>query len=314
MNLNENAAGICRQMIENADRLRVGVHHYPNGCRVIDCGINVPGGLEAGRLLAEVSMAGLGDVGYFASSREAWNMPGVSVRTDHPAAACMASQHAGWRIAVEGYFASGSGPMRAAAGTETLFETIGHWDSGEVAVGVLEAPQIPPSEVCDYIARQCNVRPESLILLVAPTASPAGTVGIVARSIEMAVHKLFELGFDLGRVESGFGVAPVPPVAAGDLAAVGRTNDALLYGSEVTLWVRGQGTSLATIGPKLPSSASKYHGVPFAGIFQRYGHDFCSIDPALFGPAVVTLFNLDSGRSLRFGQMMPDVLQESFTS
>ena len=123
-----------------------------------------------------------------------------------------------------------------------------------------------------------------------------------------------ELGFDLKQVESGWGVAPLPPVAADDLAAIGRTNDAILYGGEVTLWVRGDDAQLAEIGARVPSSASRDHGQPFAAIFQRYNRNFYDIDPHLFSPAVVTLINLDTGRSHRFGRTMPDVIEKSFKS
>ncbi len=314
MKLSENVAALCQQIVESADLLRVAVHHDVSGTRIIDFGVNVPGGLEAGRLLAEVCMAGLGKVSFVSAAAEFWHMPGVMVRTDHPVAACMASQYAGWRIAVEGYFAIGSGPMRAAAGKETLFESIGHFDVDEHVVGVLETSQLPPPEACQHIARQCGVEPDALTLMVAPTASQAGTVQIVARSVEAAMHKLFELGFELDRVESGFGTAPLPPVAGGDLSGMSRTNDAILYGSEVTLWVRGDEPSIASVGSRVPSNASPEHGRPFRHILEKHGRDFYSIDPSLFGPAVATFFNLDTGRSYRFGRMLPDVLQESFTT
>ena len=146
-----------------------------------------------------------------------------------------------------------------------------------------------------YLAEACQVFPERLTLLVAPTASQAGGVQIVARSVETALHKLSEIGFDLARVESGFGVAPLPPVAADDLAAIGRTNDAILYGGEVTLWVRGDDGELETLGPRVPSDSSPDHGQPFRAIFERYERDFYRVDPHLFSPAAVTFVNLDTG-------------------
>jgi methenyltetrahydromethanopterin cyclohydrolase len=147
---------------------------------------------------------------------------------------------------------------------------------------------------------------------MAPTASQSGTIQVVARSVETCLHKLLELGFDPKRIESGLGTAPLPPVAEDDLAAIGRTNDSVLYGGEVTLWVRGDDDSLRDIGPRVPSSASPDFGQPFAEIFRRYDHDFYKIDPHLFSPAAVTFCNLDTGRTFRFGQVSPDVLQRSF--
>ena len=152
---------------------------------------------------------------------------------------------------------------------------------------------------------------EALTLLVAPASSLAGTVQVVARSIETALHKLHELKFDVTQVVSGYGTAPLPPVAPDELAAIGRTNDAILYGGSVVLWVRGDDELLDAIGPKVPSSASQDHGEPFAEIFKRYG-DFYKIDPLLFSPAEVEFRNLKTGRCHRFGRLEPALVRKSF--
>jgi methenyltetrahydromethanopterin cyclohydrolase len=245
---------------------------------------------------------------------DVWPGAAVQIETDQPVAACMASQYAGWEIKGDDFFAMGSGPMRAAANREKLFETIGYSERAQAAVGVLETRKFPTAAIASQLAAACGVRPEDLVLLVAPTASQAGTVQIAARSVETALHKLFELGFDLDRVESGYGVTPLPPVAADDLQGIGRTNDAILYGAEVTLYVRGDDDMLSEFGPKVPSSSSPDHGEPFAAIFARAGNDFYKIDPHLFSPAVVRFVNLQTGRTHQFGRLAPDVLARSFNA
>ena len=312
MNLNGRAQQLCEAIVDDIDRLRIGVERSDCGTRIIDLGVNAKGGLEAGLRLAEICMAGLGRVRCIPVNRELSLGPAIATTTDHPLLACMAAQYAGWQVSVEKYFAMGSGPMRAAAAREDLFEAIDYRETSDCAVGVLESAAPPTPEVCLELAEKCGCQADRLTLLVAPTASQAGNVQVVARSVETAMHKLFELGFDLARVESGFGVAPLPPVAADDLTGIGRTNDAILYGGEVTLWVRGDDASLQEIGPKIPSSASPDHGEPFVEIFKRCGGDFYKIDPHLFSPAVMTLSNLDSGNSYRFGHTVPRVLHESF--
>lgn len=296
-------------MIDQADLLRVEVHVSPDGTRVVDCGVHASGGLEAGRRLAEVCISGLGRIDLVPGSP--W--PLVVVRTDQPLLACMASQYAGWRISIGDYFAMASGPMRAMAAKERLFDRIGCREADGVAVGVLESATLPSVDVCRAIARECGVEPADLILLAARTASQAGTVQVVARSVETAMHKLFELDFDLGRVESALGTAPLAPVARDDLTAMGRSNDAILYGAAVTLWVRGDDETLSSAGQNLPSIASPDHGRPFVQIFNHYERDFYKIDPRLFAPAMVTLANLDTGRSFRFGRLVPELIEESFT-
>lgn len=310
--LNERAWELCDAMAADAAQLRIAVRTLECGTRILDCGAEAPGNVEAGRRLAEVCLSGLGTVDIALSDPSVWGGEAVRVASDKPVAACMASQYAGWEIKGEKFFAMGSGPMRTAAGREPLFDDIDHREKAERCVGVLETHKLPPDSVCNDIAGKCGVAADRLTLCVARTSSPAGTVQIVARSVETALHKLHELGFDLQRVERGTGWAPLPPFVGDDLTAIGRTNDAILYGGFVELTVRGDDAALEEIGPRAPSCASPDFGRPFAEIFARYEHDFYRIDRQLFSPAVVTFHNRETGRRFVFGQAAPDVLAESF--
>jgi methenyltetrahydromethanopterin cyclohydrolase len=310
--LNERAWELCDAMVADAEALGVIVSTLDCGTRVIDCGVKVEGGIEAGRRLSEVCLAGLGTVRIDKTVESQWRGDAVEVKSRRPIAACMASQYAGWQIKDEKYFAMGSGPMRAAACREELFQDIGMCEFSEVAVGILETSKLPPENVCIDIAEKCGVSPNRLTLLAARTSSAAGTVQIAARSMETALHKLHVLGFDLSRVLRGAGAAPLPPLAADDMTAIGWTNDAILYGAGVSLAVNGDDKSLQEIGAKVPSNSSPDYGRPFAEIFARYDHDFYRIDPMLFSPAMVVLQNDDTGSTFTYGQLSPDVLTESF--
>lgn len=310
MNLNDRAAALCRSLADDAKRLGIELHRCGSGALIADCGVGARGGLDAGLLLARVCMADLGSV---------WLAPGdgtlpiVQVHTDQPVLACMASRYAGWEVKGEKYFAMGSGPMRAAAAREPLFEDINYRETAQACVGVLEAGKLPDEEVCRQIAEKCGIAPAALTLLVAPTRSLAGTLQVVARSVETALHKLHTLAFDLHRVQSAWGAAPLPPPAKNDLAGIGRTNDAILYGGQAVLYVRGDDASLEEIGPRLPSSSSKDFGRPFAEVMAAVENDFYRIDPLLFSPAMVTFVNLDTGNSFSYGRFEPSILAQSFS-
>jgi len=312
MNLNLRAARRSDLLADDATAYRVAVMCQEGGARIIDCGLLASGGLEAGIALAEICLADLGRVHLVPGSPEIWPGLAVTVRTDQPLAACMASQYAGWQVAGEKFFAMGSGPMRAARGREDIFRDIGWTEKADRVVGVLESGKLPTAAVCEHLAAECQVSAEQLTLLVAPTRSLAGAIQVVARSVETALHKLHTLGFDLQRVVSGFGVAPLPPASADDLTGIGRTNDAVLYGGQVTLWVRGDDESLERLGPSVPSASSHDYGQPFGTIFAAYDHDFYRIDPLLFSPAAVTFVNLDSGHSFTYGKTNVDILRQSF--
>jgi methenyltetrahydromethanopterin cyclohydrolase len=310
--LNDRAWALCQRIETIAERLRVKRHRLEGGAIGWDFGNRVPGGLQAGLYLARIAMADLADVQLIADTTAVGTGWSVQVTTDHPVMACMASQYAGWKLTADKYFAMGSGPMRAAAGREDLFRDISASEDASCAVGVLETSAPPPAEVAQQIAQACSIDPSRLCLLWARTASQAGTIQIVARGVETTLHKLWDLKFDLTSIVSGAGRTPLPPVASDDLAGIGRTNDAILYGADVTLWMRGNDDLLSQVIQQVPSSASHDYGRPFSEIFAQYDHDFYKIDPHLFSPARVTFVNLDTGRVHQAGHLAPEILQRSF--
>ena len=328
MQLNQQAWAIAETLIADAQSMGVQCHTNDSGVRIVDCGVKQTGSIAAGLQLTQAAMAGLGQAWIepaeqaadsFQAVWPACRWPLVAVQSNQPLAACLASQYAGWKVSVQDYFAMASGPIRAAIGREDLYdsEALGLGSMREragYAVGLLESAKIPPIEVCLLLAADAGVPPSSLILLVARTASIAGTLQVIARSLETALHQLHELHFDLRRIRRGTGRAPLAPVPSKDLVAIGRTNDAILYGSHVVLEVSGDDESLLEIGPRMVSSASADYGEPFANLFKKAGGDFYAIDPSLFAPALVDLVNTDTGRRHRFGGIAPDIVERSFTT
>jgi methenyltetrahydromethanopterin cyclohydrolase len=314
LSLNDRALELADRLAADAEAARVEVTTLSNGTRVIDCGARAAGGFQAGRYLAEVCMAGLGTVAYAPLAIDGRWLPGLTVTTDRPAVACLAAQYAGWRIDRDGYFAMGSGPGRALIRAEELYDDLDWDERASAAVLCLETREPPPAEVADFVAERAGVPPAALTLLMAPTASVAGSVQIAARVVETALHKLHELDFDVRRVVAGFGSCPLPPVAGDDMAAIGRTNDAVLYGGQVHLTVEADDDddALRELVERLPASASSDYGEPFGKVLKDANFDFYAIDPLLFSPAQIRLTSLGSGRSFEAGRVNLDVLERSF--
>jgi len=303
---------LADEMAAQEERLRVRVTTLPGGARVIDAGVEVPGGFNAGLALAEICMGGLGDVAYSPLQIGGMTWPGLTVWTDHPAVACMASQYAGWSVSVGKFFGMGSGPLRAHARVEReLFEKLGYEEEAGRGVLVLETRALPTDEVAEWVAGKARLTPSELTFVVAPTASLAGGVQISARILETGLHKMETLGFDVRRVVSAMGTAPIPPVAKNDLRAIGRTNDCILYGGQARYTIRAGDAELAELAAKVPASASRDYGTPFYDVFQRYEGDFYKIDPLLFSPAEVWLTSTESGRTFHAGHLNPEVLTAS---
>ena len=315
LRMNEAASEIADSMADQADILRIKTHRLPSGARVIDAGVEVDGGIEAGLMLAEICMGGLGNLACTPVQIGHQSHPGLIVWTDHPAISCMASQYAGWAISVDKFFAMGSGPLRAHARVEhELFDKLGYEEHADEGVLVLEGRTLPTDEVAAWVAEKAGLQTLQLTLVVAPTASIAGGVQISARIIETGLHKMETLGFDVRRVVSAIGTAPLPPVAKNDLRAIGRTNDCILYGGQARYTVRAGDAELEKLAEQVPASASRDYGTPFYEIFQRYGGDFYKIDPLLFSPAEVWLTSTESGRTFHAGNLNPEVLEASLST
>ncbi len=313
LSMNQRAAALVDAMVVDADALGIEVRTLDSGARLVDCGAQARGGMQAGLGFAAACMGGLGRLDPVPVSVGERTWPGIAVAVDAPAAACLAAQYAGWKLEHGDFFAMASGPGRALARAEDLFEELAWREQAKEAVLCLETRQDPPVEIADKVAQRCGVDPAAVTFLIAPTASVCGSVQISARVVETALHKLRELGVDPARVRSGWGCCPIAPVAKNDPAAIGRTNDAVLYGGTVHLWIEAADEEAADLAQRLPSAAAEAFGTPFGELLKAADWNFYDIDPLLFSPAAVTLTSAESGRAHHGGGLAPDVLERSFS-
>jgi methenyltetrahydromethanopterin cyclohydrolase len=220
--------------------------------------------------------------------------PYVDIFSDQPALGCFACQSANWPVDLPGLRGMGSGPACLLAFPEKFPELAGG-ELVDCAVLVLEAVALPGEEACKALARTCGVLPGRLAVLAAPTSSLAGSTQIAARSIETALHKLGHLGFDLHKVTSGMGRCPVAQPTGDDTLSLGKTNDAMTFGSQVWLSIAGAtDAELARLAAAVPAATSPSYGKPFLETLAESG-GFYAIDPDLFAPAEIILANLGTG-------------------
>jgi len=313
ISVNEKAFKLVQELCASSDDYGVSVEKTRRGTTVIDAGVETKGGFDAGRAITEICMGGLGKARMTSTAYGGFQLPTILVSTDHPAIATLGSQFAGWQIREGDFSAIGSGPARALAMKPSdLFEKIGYSDRANVAVLVLETSQKPSEELTSKLSRECNVSPTRLCIILVPTTSLAGTVQISGRIVETGLHKLSKLGINPLSVETAWGCAPVPPVHPEFQVAMGRTNDAILYGGIAYYSLRHErDRELKILLEKAPSSASKQYGKPFKEIFKEAGHDFYKIDPHLFAPAVFVVNNVVSGSVFQAGEINAKVLARS---
>ncbi|WP_321799256.1 methenyltetrahydromethanopterin cyclohydrolase [Caballeronia sp. J97] len=321
VSVNASSERLVARLIDDAARLHVDIARTNAGTVIVDAGVNAKGSADAGVLIARICMGGLGRVARRVAFDDAPLWPGfIEVHTSNPVLACLASQYAGWSLSAtkeqtggKKFFSLGSGPARALACKEPLFDELGYRDRHDRGALVMEVDRLPPQVVIDKVLNDCGLAPEKLVIAVTPTQSVAGTVQVVARVVEVALHKTHVLGIDLAEIVEGSGSAPLPPPAPDGIAAMGRTNDAILYGGRVHLTVKSDAVA-KRLAAELPSSNARDYGRPFADIFTSFNYDFYQIDPALFAPAEAWVSSLESGATYHGGKVDKPLLDAQWSA
>ena len=81
--------------------------------------------------------------------------------------------------------------------TGELFARLAYSEDAARGVLVLEGRTLPDEAVAAWVAAKAGVPAHALTVAIAPTASVAGGVQIVARILETGLHKMDALGFDV---------------------------------------------------------------------------------------------------------------------
>ncbi|WP_101294424.1 methenyltetrahydromethanopterin cyclohydrolase [Halegenticoccus soli] len=305
--INRMAIELVDEALDFADELGIESRELDSGATELDFGIDADGGIEAGLLLAEIQTAGLATIQTRMDEVAGAPMPHVELATDHPDVALLCSQKAGWELEFGDFDGLGSGPARALVGEESEFERVGYYDEFDLTVLAVESIDHPTDEVAAHVAELAGVEETAVFLPTYATGSVAGSVSIAARAAELAVFRLFELGYDPLDVRSVSGSAPVAPVSYDEGVAMGRTNDALAYGGQVYLHVAEEFDRF----DEVPSTATDEYGTPFEEIFESVGWDFYDLPESVFAPAQVTI-DVANGPTHVLGETNEELLADSF--
>lgn len=316
ISVNNKSQELVKDLINNQDCYRINVEKGHNGCTIIDAGVNAFGNMEAGRVISEICLGGLGRVHILNTLQNSeWPLT-VHVNTNDPVIACLGSQYAGWSLSSkeEGskFNALGSGPARSLALKEPLFKDINYSDKSDKTCIVMEVDSFPPNDIVEKIATDTKVDPKNLTIILTPTSSIAGNIQVVSRVLEVALHKAHELKFSMSEIIEGFGSSPIPPTSPDFLTAMGRTNDAIIFAGITQLLVNTTDEKAEELCKKMPSSTSSDYGKPFANIFKDYDYDFFKIDANLFSPSKVIISNMKTGNTFIAGKIDNELMKKSF--
>ena len=316
ISVNEKSQILVKDLIDNHNYYRVNIEKGHNGCTIIDAGINSLGNMEAGRVISEICLGGLGRVHILNTMQNAeWPLT-VHVNSNDPVIACLGSQYAGWSLSSKEdgskFNALGSGPARSLALKEPLFKDIKYSDKASSTCLVMEVDSFPPNDVIEKISNDTKVDAKNLTIIITPTSSIAGNIQVVSRVLEVALHKAHELKFPMNEIIEGFGSSPIPPTSPDFLTAMGRTNDAIIFAGITQLYVNTSDDNANELCLKMPSSTSNDYGKPFADIFKDYEYDFFKIDANLFSPSKVIISNMKTGNTFISGKIDNALMKKSF--
>ena len=315
--MNIAAKKIVDKMIKDAEILKVSPKTLSNGAVVIDCGVEAKGSIKGGELFTKICLGGISDVGISIPGdlSDIIAMPAVKVKTDFPALSTLGSQKAGWKISVNDYYAIGSGPAQAHKfKDDKIYEITNYKEESDIAVITLEADKLPDEEVAQYIADECGVDVANVTILVAPTSSLVGSIQIGGRAVENGVYKMYEvLNFDVTKITYAAGITPICPVDPDTLKAMGKTNDAIIFGGRTYYYIEpDEGGSLEELAINLPSSASERYGKSFIELFEEVNYDFYKMPKDVFAPAEVIVNDMVTGEMFHTGYIDLERLKKSF--
>ena len=313
VSVNQAAVRMLQDAMARAEALNIGVSRAACGATLVDMGLDCLGGWEAGRIFVEAGLGGLGRATYGAFPLGSTSLPSIEVWVDNPVLATIASQAGDWKLGEGEFAAIGSGPARAIAHQDQWSGRANYTDRADEVVIQLQTNRVPDDGLCLRVAEACQVRPENVFVVFAPTGSLVGSIQVASRTVEQVMIKLLVHGFDVHTVRYGFGVAPVAPVTRDEGQAMGRVNDCLIYGGSTLLTVDTDDAAIeAVIGEMcFDAHAGELWGLPFAKIFERFGRNWFQVPHLVDSPARLLINNLKSGRTFAGGQINEQVLRRS---
>jgi len=316
--INQLAIKVVKEIIAHDDELGVKVVKMPCGATLIDMGLRAKGSFQAGLLYTRVTLGDMAivNLGTWKLDND-FSFSSIELVVSEPLIACLASQIAGWQLGKGEFATIGSGPARAQGviSTDTYLDMTPYRDRNNEVVLCIQDIRYPDNSIALEVAKACKVSPKNVYLLLAPSASIVGSIQVTARMVEEVCHKMHEKGFDVSKVINARGVAPIAPLVNDEVKAIGRINDAILYGGEAEFWVDAADEEIAAVIEKLVSkTSSPYYPELFADVFERAGRDFYKIDHDFHSIAKLQLHNVRTGKSFLAGEINYDVIRKSFLS
>ncbi|MEM2143433.1 MAG: methenyltetrahydromethanopterin cyclohydrolase [Candidatus Thorarchaeota archaeon] len=306
---------MVNRLIDIADDLQCDVRIIENGCTVVDAGLNSPGCEEAGRLIAEACMGGLGVVRSSHTCLAGMRFPAVVVGVNRPSTATLGSQMASWQLKIGGFTAIASGPARALANVETdVYSRIEHHEESELGMVALDTRDTPTATITSEIASLCGISPSNLFCAVVPSASAAGALMNATRVVEFGIRTMSGLGIQPEQIRAAHGVSVIAPVPNSDSEARSLAAKCVCLGGRTYLSLRTDGTAdLADLMRAYESDGCRYDGEESEKVRKTSHPILCLRESRPPKPAELTVTDIHTRTVFRAGEVNENGLRNLFT-
>jgi len=315
--LNEASLEIISPILDDPRRYGARIIKSPSGATIVDMGVEADGSWLGAKLWVEAAHGGMGEFSYGRMQIKDIEVPTAEVVIDNPMLSVIACEVAAWKLGEGEFAAMGSGPARAKARVDRWAKKVEYEDPSPYALLQLQMPRLPDDAMLQVVADACGIPLASLTAMVAPSASLVGSVQVASRAVEQCIVALARTtSFDISTIMYGNSTAPIAPVIEDEVLAMGRVNDALLYGGSSGLWVRHpDDDEIRRVTESIPFSvrAGADYGKSFGEIFEAYGRSIYRIPAHLDGPAKMMMTNLLTGSVFVAGKIDAERLFRSFT-
>jgi methenyltetrahydromethanopterin cyclohydrolase len=309
ISVNDNVTKYVDKLLDREEELNVKSYYLENQATVIDCGIKSPGSIGAGIILASISLGGLGKISVVPAIIDEYYIHFSQAYINRPSIACLGSQKPAWKLKIEGYNGTAYGPARAISQKpKAIYTAIDYSDDSETAIINIESMALPGEKEIDAIAKQCNTDPECVVALVAPANSIASSVVNSTRTVEWAMNRLFQLGYNINDIITASSATPIAPIRSDEHEFLGSSFDSISYYGMAQIYAKCHDDRFK----EATSISSKSYGKGFMTLVKESQGDLSKVDPAMFSPARLIVNGVQDGTLQGYGKLNAAMLMASY--
>lgn len=315
--LNEAAMEIISPILDDPTRYGALITKSSGGATIVDMGIEADGSWLGAKMYVEAAHGGMAELTYGRMRIKDLDLPSANVMIDNPMLSVIGCEAGAWSLGEGEYAPVASGPVRAKARVDRWAQRVDYEDPSDYVLMQMQTRRMPDDETLEFVAESCGIPMANLTVIVAPSASLVGSVQVGSRAFEQCVISLARnSSFDISTIVYGYGSAPVAPVIKDEVLAMGRINDALVYGGSGGMWLRhrdDEEVRRAAEGLPFSVQAGDDYGKGYAEIYAAYGHSLFDIPARLDSPAKIMMSNMLTGSVFTAGAIDEDAIYRSFT-